>query len=376
MRALRWLPSAVLLLGWTLGPVRPSIDARVRDLAGPSTFRLLDWETEHLSRDLPSLWSGLFGSGQPDEADADAELVRSYFAQPLEARANQRSTVEPALDRVIARAYRTAGLGQDPPLALPSGNLFPPVLVSLTSPPNVLVIAPRTALRVQSSTVLDALSEAEQQQLEASAESTGEVAALVAPIGGLATYPSMVLDERVPERVLVGVAHEWLHQYLVFYPLGQGYFADQQTREINETSADLVSQEIGQALAAQLGLSTPPAAPAQSPPESQPFDFRAFMRATRARTEDLLARGEVDAAEAFMRDRRDDLQRHGYAIRKLNQAYFALYGSYADGFAASPSTPIPELLRQVRGRSSSLGDFVARIRGVRTLADLERVAAS
>ena len=42
-----------------------------------------------------------------------------------------------------------------------------------------------------------------------------------------------------------------------------------------------------------------------------------------------------------MRARRDELQQHGYQIRKLNQAYFALYGSYGDGFAASPANPIP-----------------------------------
>ena len=374
MRVLRWVPTLLLTVPWLMGPVQPSTETRVRDLAGPSTFRLLDWETVHVGQNLTALWTGLFGSVQPEPSDA--ETVRAYFAEPVERRALMRPRVEAALDRLVTAAYVSAGLTRGQPLPLPNDNLFPPVLVSLTAPPNVLVVAPRTALRVQSSTVMGALDQEQQEALEASIDSTRSVVALVAPIGGLATYPSMVLDEPVGERVLIGVAHEWLHQYLIFYPLGQGYFADQQTREINETSADLVSQEVGAGLARDLGLRAP-AAPRPTAPQAPPgFDFRAFMQATRAQTEEMLAREDVDAAEGFMRSQRDELQRHGYAVRKLNQAYFALYGSYGDGFAASPSSPVSELLRRIRTRSSSVGEFVVRIRGARTVADLERAAAS
>jgi hypothetical protein len=98
------------------------------------------------------------------------------------------------------------------------------------------------------------------------------------------------------------------------------------------------------------------------------------MRATRVETERLLADGQVDQAEAYMRQRRDEVQQHGYAIRKINQAYFALYGSYGDGFAASPANPIPVLLRRLRGQSASLGDFVARVRGMTTIDELRQAA--
>jgi hypothetical protein len=184
----------------------------------------------------------------------------------------------------------------------------------------------------------------------------------------------MVLEESSADRVLSSVAHEWLHQYLIFYPLGAGYWNSQQTREINETTAEMIGQEVGGSLSRSLGLSLPAAAaaPASSPPL---FDFRAFMRETRATTEKLLSEGQVDAAEAYMRARRDELQTHGYQIRKLNQAYFALYGSYGEGFAASPANPIPGLLRTLRDRSASLGDFVVQVRGITSLADLQRAAA-
>jgi hypothetical protein len=215
-----------------------------------------------------------------------------------------------------------------------------------------------------------------QERLEASADSTG-VSSLVAPIGGLATYPSMVLDDGSAEQVLSASAHEWLHQYLIFYPLGQGYWASQETREINETAADMVGQEVGAQLAQSLGLTAPAASPAPAPRQRQrpAFDFVAFMRTTRGHTEELLAAGQVDAAEAYMRAQRDELQRNGYNIRKLNQAYFALYGSYGDGFAASPSNPIADLLRSLRTSSTSLSEFVMRVRGVTTVAQLRDAAA-
>src|SRR5207248_7436352 len=135
---------------------------------------------------------------------------------------------------------------------LPTERLFPPVLVALTQPPNVLVISPRTDLRVTQSVVLRGLDTPAQERLESSADSSG-VSSLVAPIGGLATYPSMVLEEDAPDRVLSAVAHEWMHQYLIFYPLGAGYWNSQETREINETTAEMIGQEVGGGLAMKLG---------------------------------------------------------------------------------------------------------------------------
>jgi hypothetical protein len=74
-----------------------------------------------------------------------------------------------------------------------------------------------------------------------------------------------------------------------------------------------------------------------------------------------------------MNARRDELQQHGYAIRKLNQAYFAFYGSYAEGYAASPTNPIPALLQRLRARGS-LAEFLFAVRNVTTVAQLRALA--
>ncbi|HLZ29550.1 MAG TPA: hypothetical protein VKV73_19710 [Chloroflexota bacterium] len=370
MGALRWLPSLVLLLPWLLGPIAPSNDARIRDLAGPAGFRLLDWEMAHVGERAGRLWAGLVGSDDATAADTDA--LGTYFrAGPR--RADLRPQAEAALERLVASAYRAGGLTRSEPF-FGLDRLFPPVLVALTPPPNVLVIAPRTALRVVGSSVLQAMDVPAQERLEASADST-DVSSLVAPIGGLATYPSMVLEDSAPEQVLAAVAHEWLHQYLVFYPLGQAYWNSQETREINETTAELVGVEVGGQLAATLGLTSPGAGTPPPVPTQPAFDFRVFMRETRAQTETLLGDGQVAAAEDYMRARRDELRQHGYQIRKLNQAYFALYGSYGDGYAASPSNPIPGLLRTLRARSATLAEFIFQVREITTVAELTQAAS-
>jgi hypothetical protein len=368
---MRWLPGILLLLPWLLAPAAPTDAARWRDLAAPSSFQLLDWETVHLGERLGRLWDGL--DGRASATPSDSDTLRVYFsARAASRRTEMRQSAEAALERVTMQAYAQAGITRSEPVSVP--GLFPPVLVALTPPPNVLVVSPRTELRVIDSSVLQSMDVPAQEMLEASADSTG-VSSLVAPIGGLATYPSMVLEEDSPERVLSAVAHEWLHQYLIFYPLGAGYWNSQETREINETTADLVGQEIGAGLAQSLDLARPAGNTRTGPPPAPAFDFRAFMRDTRAHTEQLLAAGQVDTAEAYMRSQRDELQRHGYTIRKLNQAYFALYGSYGEGFAASPANPIPGLLHTLRDRSPSLADFIFRVRGITSVAQLRAAAA-
>ncbi|MCA1644405.1 MAG: hypothetical protein LC797_02680 [Chloroflexi bacterium] len=363
MSVLRWLPGMLLLLPWLLAPATPPNEARWRDLAAPYLFRLLDWETVHLGERAGRLWTGLFGNAAGGPSDADT--LRSYFQGTP--RPNQlRAQVEAALERLVGQGYQAGGLTRSQPV--PLDRLFPPVLVALTPPPNVLVIAPRTELRVTGTSVMQAMDVRAQEQLEAWADSTN-VSSLIAPIGGLGTYPSMVLEEDAPDRVLAAVAHEWLHQYLIFYPLGMGYWHSQATREINETTAQMIGQEVGGQVAESVGLAPKPL-PAPSRQGRPAFAFRAFMRETRVQTEQLLGEGQVDQAEAYMRARRDELQTHGYQIRKLNQAYFALYGSYGEGFAASPSNPIPGLLRMLRQQSPSLADFIFRVRGVTTIAEL------
>jgi hypothetical protein len=74
-----------------------------------------------------------------------------------------------------------------------------------------------------------------------------------------------------------------------------------------------------------------------------------------------------------MEARRRFLWEHGYQIRKLNQAYFAFYGAYADspGGGAAGQDPVGPAVQELRRRSSSLADFISRIAWVTSFERLQ-----
>jgi len=88
-----------------------------------------------------------------------------------------------------------------------------------------------------------------------------------------------------------------------------------------------------------------------------------------------LEEGKVDEAEAYMESRRQFFWEQGYRIRKLNQAYFAFYGSYNDqpGGGASGSDPVGPAVRRLWARSADLKSFIASIRSVRSFEDLQNI---
>ena len=72
-----------------------------------------------------------------------------------------------------------------------------------------------------------------------------------------------------------------------------------------------------------------------------------------------------------MEARRQVFVNHGYAIRKLNQAYFAFYGGYAaEPGGAAGADPIGPMLRELRAASPSLRDFMRDVAGVTNYDDL------
>jgi hypothetical protein len=110
--------------------------------------------------------------------------------------------------------------------------------------------------------------------------------------------------------------------------------------------------------------------------EPPAFDFRAEMRKTRVRVDELLAAGKIEQAEAYMEQRREVFVEEGYPIRKLNQAYFAFHGAYADqpGGAAGED-PIGPAVRELFARSPDLHTFLNRVAGVTTLEGVEQLLA-
>jgi hypothetical protein len=111
--------------------------------------------------------------------------------------------------------------------------------------------------------------------------------------------------------------------------------------------------------------------PDTPPPEPPAFDFRAEMRETRVRADELLAEGKVTEAESYMEERRREFVDNGYGIRKLNQAYFAFHGAYADQPGARGEDPVGPAVQDLRAASPDLLTFVRQVARVTTLAELQ-----
>jgi hypothetical protein len=202
----------------------------------------------------------------------------------------------------------------------------------------------------------------------------------VVPLGGIGTYPTMVQESSSLAWVAEVIAHEWAHNYLFFRPLGFVYETNldlnPEIRTMNETAASLFGKAVSQMVLERYypDLLPPPSTPAPDSESSPPaFDFRAEMHATRIEVDALLAQGKVEEAEAYMEARRQVFWDQGYHIRRLNQAYFAFYGAYADepGGAAG-ADPVGEAVRAFWERSVSPAEFLKKIGWIRSFGELQQ----
>jgi hypothetical protein len=291
----------------------------------------------------------------------------------------QRTKLAPAAESIIQNQLSKIISDQGLPIG---GQPFPPVLYHVTPLPRALVVSPRDTIRQDANIAIrPEITIDEQAALEADVDQTLDVSSLVVRIGGIGLYPTMVMETSNINWLAEVVSHEWTHNFLTLHPLGASYGASPELRIINETVANLVEKELGGALIETFYpeyIPPPPAPPDEgdenaTAPDPPAFDFRAEMHETRVTTDELLAEGKIVEAETYMESRRQFLWQNGYRLRKLNQAYFAFYGAYADepgGAAGATEDPIGDAVRKLRLQSPSLADFLIRISWMWTLEQL------
>jgi len=286
-----------------------------------------------------------------------------------------RPAVEETLEAAVAHTLQDIGFKA-------WAGVFPPVDTALTGSPTVLILSPRDRIQREDGGLLrTGLANDERQRIETRIEEATNLSALVENTGGIALYPSITADGFELEHALEIIAHEWVHQWLWFRPLGRRYFESGDLTTLNETVATIAGIEISQLALERLtgrpDARTPanqpqPAEAGNSSPSREPsFDFHGEMRATRVRVDALLEAGDIDGAEAYMEERRRVFVSEGYPIRKLNQAYFAFHGTYATTGAAGVSV-IGEQVQELRRRSASLAEFLraaAQFTSAEDLAD-------
>jgi hypothetical protein len=255
-------------------------------------------------------------------------------------------------------------------------TIFPPLNFKLEKPPHLLVISPRDRIFYLDRVMLrQNLSEEEMEKIEVEVDKLG-LSSLVVELGGFgATYPPIIDGDASLTFVINTAVEEWLHQYLAFRPLGFLYVVDslglRQDSNIiimNETLAGMVSDEIGsQVYSRYYNVTNEP----KAEKKSSGFNFSAEMRQTRRNVDQYLSQGDVGGAERYMEDMRQIFLSHGYKIRKLNQAYFAFHGIY--GHDPASVSPIHGELELLRAKSPSINDFLQKISGMTSYADLLKV---
>ena len=304
----------------------------------------------------------IYANPEVKNPDIASKLVRGQLGE-LEARREQmgpiaESIIQAQISQVVADLGLTYG-----------GQPLPPVLYHGTPLPTALIVSPREEIKQEHNISLEPnLSVDERDKIENQVDQALDVSSLIVDVGGIGVYPTMVIETSDLNYLMEVVAHEWVHNFLSLRPLGVKYYASPELRTMNETAASLAGTEIGRAVMERFYPDLlPPPPPAEvtepsGPDEPPAFDFRDEMRQTRVRVDQLLAAGKVDQAEDYMEERRRFFWDNGYHLRKLNQAYFAFHGAYADepGGAAGED-PIGEAVRNLFKQSLSLESFLKRI---------------
>jgi len=380
---------AVVLLGASC-TISGNFDSHLSSIVKPYSFSIAKWEFNAVFNET---WQAV--SGRDKRINGEVSKVREYFAcveqvktirseieainggtkqgdlTLLEAELNRfqqqkaalESTVETIIESQIREILSRQGIFNpvDKYIKLKVG--FPPLNFKLEKPPHLLVVSPRDRIEsMREITLKQSIVPEEMESIEAEVDKLG-VSSLVVELGGFGgTYPSFVTNEASLRFTIDTAAEEWLHQYLVFKPLGFLYLLDvtgvsrnYEIATMNETLAGMVSQEIG-SIVYEKYYSQHENNGSQPQLAGSGFDFNREMRETRRAVDKYLAQGEIEQAEEFMELKRQHLASKGYYIRKLNQAYFAFHGAYAD--KPTSISPIGVEMKKLRNQSVSLKEFL------------------
>jgi hypothetical protein len=314
-----------------------------------------------------------------NDKEATSDALRAQRDKLIAEQARLAPFAESTLQSQVGEAFAELGLTT-------GGQTIPPLLYHTTPTPLALIISPRDRIeQITNISVLPTLTLDEQIKLEDEIAKSLDVSTLVVPIGGVGVYPTMVQETTDLGWILDTIAHEWTHNYLTLRPLGVEYAATPELRTMNETTASISGDEVGTYVLKKYypELYVPPPSPSASPSNNPPptpdpnapppFDFRAEMHETRVHVDELLAQGKIGEAETYMEQRRQLFWQNGYLIRKLNQAYFAFHGAYADipGGAAGED-PVGPAVRALREKSGSLANFINTIAWMTSFDQLKK----
>ena len=359
-----------------LGAVQSGDSLSASDAAiGPHKYNLLRWEVDHFLDKWVNRFQEILPWNSEPSREARIAQAQEFFdltaqirelerespagnaaqIEELRQRQNDMQTdVEETIESAISAVLVQEGFSSR------IGVIFPPVDTVFAASPGALIISPRDRIAQISSTLLKpGLSGELRNELEDLIFREDGVSALIVSTGGVATYPSVISATGTLRDALAITAHEWLHHWFFFQPLGQHFWDNADMTTLNETAATIGGEIIGdRAFTAMTGEQVTRERDTE-PEDPEAFDFTFEMRETRLTTEELLAEGKIVEAESYMEERRLFLADNGIFIRKINQAFFAFHGSYATG--AGSVSPIGDQLQELRAGTESLEEFLKTV---------------
>jgi len=389
----------------------PTTADTIRRYSRPLEFDYIRWE-------ITSIWDKLlehaFGISYHLTVDQQRQIVKDYFrllsrsfeleqqlttliSDPDFEDEKTRLKLEKDLELLTVRLKHQSRLAEpvlQTQLSFTIAELaitnihtpWPPLLYQSTPLPRQLIISPRDTIRQEKSISLHPdITLEEIIELEQQIEANTDYSALVVPIGGVGTYPSMIIETNSLSNLLETASHEWIHNHLIFRPLGLWYDASPALRTMNETTASIAGSEIMTTALETFypgyfytDLPVPGLLYARlsaSPSTDAGFNFSETMYETRIQVDQLLEQNKINQAEAFMEEQRKIFWENGYLIRKLNQAYFSFYGAYADSpYSAAGRDPVGENVRIFRAQQPNLASFIRKMSWMRNYRQL-RIAA-
>jgi hypothetical protein len=342
------------------------LDEEIRKQEVLSYLTLLD-ETRRLESEI----NAVFSDPSVEDPDSVTDERQRSVDEKREILDLRQPMVEAILQEQVAAVLVDEGFDL-------LGSAWPPVEFHMTSLPYVLIVSPRDEIRQIHNIPLEhGLSVAARGEIEVSVLDTTDRSALVVSIGGLGIYPAMIVETSNINVLTDVTSHEWAHHWLTLHPLGLNYAASPELRTMNETVASIVGEEVGRLVIERYYPEfLPPPVVSQDTSNDFEEDVDAFdpaseLRETRITVDELLAQQKVEEAEIYMEERRQFLWDNGFRIRKLNQAFFAFYGAYADTPGEQGDDPIGPALLALRDDSDTLREFLDRVATITSLEKLQ-----
>ena len=351
-------------------------------------YKLWHWEATY----LPSALASNFQRVDPLN-DEHRKIVLTYFkltsllrtelskptpdkkvlAELIVEREQHENSVEHFIQSLLHNIVQEEQLTTGLPFLKKVQFVWPPIAIELETPPLLLVRSARKKITRKGDTLLKPnLSEETIISIESEIDSH-ETVSLIIPIGGLATYPSSILDLRTYSTVLQTAAHEWVHHYLAFYPLGRNYWKSQRFREINETTANIMGKAIAKAVEAKTPLSFPnnlDGRISSISKQSTTINFSEELQRLRKEVDQLLIEGNISNAELLMFESQKVFNQNGFNVRKINQAYFAFYGTYTD--LPQSSSPLGPKIKEIwKLTQRDMRTFLTIMREITEVTDLD-----